>query len=279
MFKVNMRGKLPETYRLYLLGDIHEGRVGVAYNKLDQAIEMIRKDRHGYAVMMGDAIEAIFIGDKRYSPNEQGGGKYKTINTQCADIAEHFKPVSEKILCWLNGNHEEKVAEIVDASRLICETLGGKIPHGGRSAKITISDNIKIWVTHGAGFLNLSAGDPRQRETNEQIAIKRKLRGLYGDCVLMAMGHIHKLRIEKPFDRLALVGDDIKQVYPKMLKDSTGFIHEDYRFYCSTGSFVRGYVEGVTTYVEKAMFAPTELGMIKATITKDVMTNVEKIIL
>jgi len=279
MFIVNLRDKKLKSFNLYLLSDAHVGRVGFVERKLKRAIEMIKKDRKALAVVGGDMVESIMPEDKRYHPKEVIG-RWANINQQTEWCAKFLKPIKDKIICKLDGNHEEKHDLKVDITDMLLEKMNAKnIPHGGRTAKIIFSDNIKTFHTHGSGLVNSMAGDPEQRERNDAIRIKRKLMHLQGDCIIMSMEHIHKLRICKPVSRLAIVGDKPRQIYTKSEHDSTGFIDEDKRWYCSTGSFVTGYLEGVTTYVEKGMFPPTELGMIKATIKNDTVINVEKIIL
>lgn len=278
MFIVDMRGELPDTYNLYFIGDTHEGRVGVMYKKWKRAIKNIKNDPVGYCAFMGDAIEARTPKHKKYSPFEQCEGKFQRIELQCENVGKIFRPIKHKILAWLLGNHDEEVEFIMDTSRQICKNMDAlHIPHGGRTAKILISKNIKVYITHGSGTVNSRAGDPRQIETNEGIMVKRKLRLLQGDCILMGMGHIHKMRIDKPFERLAIVGEkEAKQIYPTSARGIKGFIPENYRYYFSSGCFCKSYIDGVTTYIEKAMYAPTELGMIKASIKNDHVVDVVK---
>jgi len=280
MFIADWRGALPSNYNLYFLGDIHEGRIGVIHQKLKQAIKNIENDKNGFAIFMGDAVEAITPQDKRYSPFEQCcEGKFQRIELQCENVAKIMEPIKNKFLAWLIGNHEEKIEYTMDVANQMCKNFKIDIPHGGRSAKILISNKIKIFVTHGSGTINSRAGDPRQREVNESLTIKRRLMDLQGDCILMGMGHIHKLRISEPFKRLAIVGNKTaQQIYPMFAKGEKGFIPEDYRYYFSTGCFVTGWIEEITTYIEKAMYPPTELGMIKVSIKDDCIESIKKMI-
>ena len=278
MFTLDYRKSFnKQTYRVYLMGDLHIGRIGVAEKKIQTAIDIINEDRNGYVCLMGDLVESITPSDKRYKPAEQSG-KHARITSQCDDVIDMFKPIAHKVLSILIGNHEWKVEETLNTAEYIRDGLGLDIKTGSWTNKVILSDSIKLWLTHGHGSINHKAGDPEQRERNEAIAIKRKLRDLSADCIIMAMGHVHKLRICKPSKRLWIV--DGKQTYPETIIDpATGGISEDMRYYCSTGSFVTGYVEGVDTYVERAQYAPTELGMIKCSIQQDKVKDVEKIIL
>jgi predicted MPP superfamily phosphohydrolase len=267
-----------KTFNLYLLGDIHEGRIGVNHDRLKEAVAIIKSDKKGYAALMGDMCESISVGDNRYNPYECEG-RYKRTTEQIAALTEYLYPIRKQIISILMGNHEEKLDFTLNVSSELAKLLGrADLKTGSRTNVLYLTDNIRVYLTHGSGSATSRAGDPEQIELCESISIKRKLRRLRADCILMAMGHVHKLRICKPVRGLRIVGG--KQCYPTSFIDpQTGAIEENYRYYCSTGSFVTGYAEGVDTYVERAMYSPTEIGFIKATVVKDQMVDIEKIIL
>ena len=238
MFRVDYRGKLPEKLVVYLLGDLHVGSSGLTRRKVKIAVDMIKRQKNARCVMMGDLIEAIMADDYRYNPL-QNNGKYQTIDEQCKEVAGILRPIRKKCLAMLDGNHEETVHKTIKTDVLIGEALGlDKKIYGGRTVKIIINNKVKLFCTHGSGKVNSEAGDPEQIERNEAIKVKRKLRRLQSDCIVMAMGHIHKLRVTGPFPRLSIIGNDrMEQVYPEPEMRKDGTINEDERWYCSTGSF------------------------------------------
>ena len=56
-------------------------------------------------------------------------------------------------------------------------------------------------------------------------------------------------------------------------------VPENDRFYCASGSALRGYVDGISTYSEERGFPPAEAGFIKVKITGGVLESVEKVYL
>ena len=271
-----------KDYNVYLMGDIHEGRRGVAYNKLDAAIGMIKEDKGSLVCLMGDLIEGISINDPRYSPYEQEG-RYSRMTEQCKSIADRLIPIKKQIVSLLVGNHEEKLDKIMNCGTEIGDRLGLKFHTDSRTNICMLSDGLRFYLTHGSGSCSSSALDDTQREYNECKSIRNKLVRKAGDCVLMAMGHVHKLRIRRPPSKLTITRNDdgvMQECYPGHIHDPvTGFIPEDHRWYCSTGSFVEGYLEGADTYVERAGYDPTELGFIKVSIRNRMVYDVEKILI
>jgi hypothetical protein len=281
MFTVDAR-KYGDTFNFYAIGDLHVGRRGLAEHKIEECISLIKDDPIGCAGVMGDICETIKPSDKRFTIQEQDTGKFARLSQQWEYAAELLNPISDKLVFILDGNHEEVVYDVCHISSEIVKMISPDegIACGGRSAKVFFTDKIKGFFTHGSGSVQSKAGDPEQRERNDAINIKRKLRDLQGDCILMGMGHIHKMRICKPTVELMLVGDgkDIKQVYTEPYFGPHGEVNEDKRFYFSSGAFMPLLMEGVTTYAEKAMYTPTEMGMIKCSVEEGAVKSVEKVI-
>lgn len=274
---------LKENANYYLLGDEHIGNAATSFKKIKEAVEIIRKDKYAHWGHMGDALESIHLGDKRFDPDIHRG-KDALLNFQINKWVELHKPILKRCDFILDGNHEEKDIWSFNPAQQMSKEGGGHIAWGGRTIVVELN-GIKLFCTHGDRTVNSRAGDAFQRETNDCIAIKRLLRDLRSDCHVMAMGHIHKLRIHPPVKKINLLtekvasGEDLDESYACDYQTSDGSFHEDARWFCSTGSFMKGYIYGATTYVEKKMYPPTELGFIKISIKKGQVDNVEKIIL
>ena len=285
MLRYDFSDRVPSDYRLYLLSCTHFGNAAQSLPAVRRAIKMIDKDNNAYWGHLGDATESIHVGDSRYDPDVHAG-KYREADEQAARFADVFSPIGEKCLFVLRGNHEEKIVKTVQVDKLIVGRFKDfyKVPHdiiyGGRTIKAIFSNDFKLYATHGAGGVNSQAGDRRQMENNDAIKIKRKLRHLQSDCVVMAMAHVHKVRVCEPVQQLHIIGDKRSYaVYPTIAVTPEGAIPEDYRWYCSTGTFLRTLVDGITTYSEAAMYSPTEIGMIKINVAKGKVTGVEKVII
>ena len=113
-----------------------------------------------------------------------------------------------------------------------------------------------------------------------ELILKRHLKLKAGDCVLMCKGHSHKLLISTPEVDLYLTDIENKVVQKYTTSSHTeDFINVDMRWYVNTGSFLKLYVEGYSTYAERAEYDPVELGFVLAKIRDREIVSVEKIIL
>lgn len=305
MFIVDCRDSLPQTLNVYLWPDMHEGFAGVANEKIKKAVAIVKADKHARAIGMGDACESCFIGHPYYSKAIHDG-RSSTADLQVESVAKKLAPIGQKFLAWLDGNHEERYVDTTDMSLNIVKDLSERskrkdlIPFGGRTAKILLSDQARIYVTHGSGVVNSKAGDPEQRRVNDGISIRRRLRDLpRHDCVVTAMAHIHKVRISPPQTKLAIVGErKLKQTYTSFMRNDDGYIPDEFCWYCSTGGVLQGYPaktwepmpaksdkedikprRSLTTYVEKASYGVVEMGMIRIEMRKGLVRNVKEITL
>ncbi len=305
MFIVDSRDSVPQTLNVYLWPDMHIGFNGVAMEKLDKAVQIVQADKSAKVIGMGDACESCFIGHPYYSKAVHAG-KIATADLQCEEVAKLLAPIGDKFIAWLDGNHEERYIDTIDMSLNIVKDLSNRsnrkdlIPYGGRTAKILISEQTKIYATHGGGVVNSKAGDPEQRRVNDGISIRRKLRDLpRHDCVVTAMAHIHKVRISPAQVRLAVVGEQkLRQIYTSFTQSDDGYIPDEFCWYCSTGGVLRGYPaklwkpmpadsdkkdidprRSITTYVEKASYGVVEMAMICIEVVKGMVTNVKEVVL
>ena len=266
----------PSEFNLHLLGDTHIGNIAFAEEKLKKVIQRIKRDKKGLVGLMGDMCEAIHVGDKRYSPDVHAG-KFGRITEQAKHVANLLRPIKDQIVFCLDGNHENKLRDVLNVGELIRDYLDCPMKYGAFSMKVDFGA-FKLFAVHGRGSVNSMAGDPKQIEVNDGIRIKRKLRHLAGDCMVMCLGHIHKMRVCEPTSGLHMVDGedgDLKGVYPTIAHTPEGAIPEEYRWYGSTGSFLRTQMDGVTTYSEEGMYSPTELGYLKVIVGDGV--RVEKV--
>lgn len=109
------------------LGDLHIGNVAFEEQKLLERIEAIKKDPNRYWIGMGDYIDAISPWkkgdiDKRFEENVFLSS-YPTLNKQIDRFIEIMKPIKDKCLGLLWGNHEWGKMEVSDFEKNFCEPL------------------------------------------------------------------------------------------------------------------------------------------------------------
>ena len=279
-----LTAKLPSAHRIHFISDFHEGTILQDSKGLAQTIDKIAKDPIGWCIVGGDLAEAIMIDDKRYS-QETLDSKKDVPLLQYRSIIEKLKPIKEKILAIMIGNHDWKIVSRVGnlVRDYVCHEL--KVPYGTYSIKLTITGKkdkpmYKIFYTHGNGMLNSTAPDPVMRLANMRGMLKKKLQYKFADCVIMGTAHNHKLVTLKPIPVLYLTSDEqkIKQNYTG--SDQWGeYIHPDHRFYFSSGSFLKLYSPGVSGYGELAGYDPHELGYCIAHIYDGIVQTITREIL
>jgi len=281
MIRADFTKKTPQTFRLAILADTHIGNIGCSEKAIEKAVKQIASDNRCYWLFLGDGCETIFLGDKRFDPQVHVG-KYELLQAQISTWVDLFAPILPRCLAYIGGNHEFRVRHIDNVPNRVKEKVelkyGVDILCDNFTIKAKFSDNFRLYATHGSGSVNSMAGDRRQMEFNDAIRVKRKLRHLAGDCNVMVMAHIHKLRIMAPAEDLCLVGDDkLKEAYPDDYVSQTGAINEDSRWFCSTGSFLKSQMDGVTLYSEVAMYPPNEMGYILIEVEKGRVKQVHKV--
>jgi len=272
---------IPPNCDIVLHGDTHDGNSLMCRKKLDSLLDWILADKHRYFVHMGDETDAITTDDKRYS--------HETCDQpipleQRDSVVEQYWRARRRCIAWLNGNHNQKLARFGNITADICRALG--VPYGSWTCKLRLHDKqgqiLKMFLTHGfRGTINSNAKDHMQRAANLKAGMRRKLENKAADCLLMAMGHTHKLMVAEPARRLIL-GDDgtaITQNYLAAGRGDEPYIEPDARWYVNTGTFLGLYQIGVDSYAEQAGYDPNELGYAVARIRHRRLIAVEPVVI
>jgi len=274
---------LPKDHNLVLFGDTHFGNPLTHYDGIKEVIYYIKSDRRAYSAFMGDGIEGITIDDRRIDLQSN----VSFPEQEKDDIKAELRPIKNKIIIYLIGNHEWKLLKFGNMALAVCSDL--KIPYGSFSAKLSIynNDNLmyRLFLTHGAGSINSRVRDASRRRLTMLENLKGKLFMLAGDCHVMAMGHTHKMLTYSPEEQngLFLTGEDkITQHYELPATPEKGFIHPDFRWYINTGGFEKLYDAKlgelpISGYAERMLLPPLELGFVVLKIRKGKIVDTEKI--
>ena len=270
---------LPPTHDIILGGDQHMGNE----NSYDEGVELmydyVLQKKNRFIVLMGDRIEAIAVGDKRYD----AANKKDVPLQQAKNAIKQDKRIAKRCLGQLMGNHEKKLWYIGNLSRFMCEQ--NNIPYTTYTSVFDIHGKhgsmYKMFLWHGNGSMYSNAKDYQQRIDNYKNTLKNKLKYKAGDCLLMGMAHTHKLLSVEPIQQLYLTYETgmPKQHYLKHDPTSKGFMHFDTRWYVNTGSFLKLYGNGdEPSYAEEKGYDPIELGFIVVHIVDEKISSVERII-
>jgi len=258
---------LPDDHNIFHFGDLHDGSCLSSKHGWNKLLDAMNSEYDGcknnYGIDGGDMIEAIMADDKRFSPEKL------TEPLPLAQMKSAIKlrePIKDKLLAILMGNHERALWRFGDITEQICNELG--VNYGTYTCKLTIKDKdnklmYKIYETHGYKGINSTADDPKRRQVNMQLILKRHLKFKAGDCAVMVKHHTHKLITCKPENELYLTDDGkrVSQNYTAWKQDKD-FIHPDARWYGNAGSFLKLHGRGISGYAEIMEYDPVELGFL-----------------
>lgn len=175
---------------LYPISDIHLGAKECMEKRIASYIKDIAKDDSSAVILAGDLLNngikssVTNVYDEVYTPREQ---KVRMI--------EMLRPIRDKIICVVGGNHERRVIKETsfDITEDICRELDIEDVYAGDMGFLKISlgkktDNGKpatymFCVAHGAG-----GGQLLGSTMNKSDAFQMTVEGVDG----MITGHTHK---------------------------------------------------------------------------------------
>ena len=281
---------MPDSFELILFGDKQEGNIACAHDKHQGCLDYIRAGENRYGVDMGDLMDAFWCDDvKRYDPITCK----ITPAEQKKNVIRELSPLAKtgRLLSILKGNHERALeTKYGDINAEICEELrkisGGAYPITGTyTNKLEFYHNgndlmFKGYFTHGRKSISSVSPDPHRKRANMQYRLKLILENLAGDCILMAMGHVHLVLVTPPIPAVYLTSEKgkLKQHYTHAGAGKAGaYIPSDNRWYGATGSFLKTFVEEYETYSELAQYSPTELGYLIAIIEDRTVVDLKEV--
>jgi predicted phosphodiesterase len=246
------------------VGSIMCHREGIKY-----AVDWVAQKKNRFAIRLGDAVEAICTDDNRYNaPPKEHKDKEEAIPLdQAKDAINLYKPIGKKIVAWLGGNHERKLARFGNVAKYMADEIGS--PYGTESCRIILTSDGKpmfnIFAMHGGKIFTSHAKDFEQREANKKAALKLYLQEQMGDCALMLCGHAHKIIIVEP-SQIPYLVDSPSGVKGRYLKgmSQTGYIPPDQRWYACCGSARKSRLDGYDDYAQN--YPISDLGYVKITI-------------
>lgn len=229
--KVIVKKYSPEMTRLtlYPISDVHLGARECMEKEFSNYLKEIAKDDTAAIVLAGDLINngikssVTNVYEEVYTPREQ---KIRMVDL--------LRPVKDKIICAVGGNHERRVTKETsfDVTEDICRELGIEDIYAGDMAFTKISLGKKaiggkqaaymFGVSHGAG-----GGQLLGSGLNKPDAFQATIEGVDG----FISGHTHK-PMKVPTARL------IFDPYNNTVRRENAFI-----FVCTSWMFHGGYPE------------------------------------
>ena len=125
--------------QISLLGDLHLGNQAAKIRAFQGALWQADK-----IILMGDLLEGITKKDIRHSKD-----CIMDYSEQVTELIKILRPYKDKILRYVEGNHEETLhsRSDIDTVGLVCGTLGIKSCY----TEVLEIDSCSIFITHGSG--------------------------------------------------------------------------------------------------------------------------------
>jgi hypothetical protein len=246
-----------EWHYLIPIGDIHLGNKGCDIQRLKELIAWIKEKENCMWIGTGDYCDFIAYTDPRFDPSTVSK-RYldnlgNCVQMQIHDIIDLFEPIAYKCIGFHRGNHEEKIRLKYhhDVMYELCKAFDFKIPNLKDTAitrlKFIRNCNATGKKPHYTFDIFSQHGRVGGRKGGNKINWLEDLIGyVKADVYIIAHSHIKATELKT-------------QLY----LDSHLNLKQRKKVLAVTGSFLRGYNEGHSSYIEKWMLPPTDLGVIK----------------
>jgi len=182
---------------IYPIADVHLGAVEHAEPEWQAFLKKVESD-NAYLILAGDLLNNSTRGVRFANPFDE------VLRPREAKMrmVEYLKPVKDRILCVVSGNHEQRTIRDTDQDMTydICSKLDiehlyrenmafMRISCGRRSKDKRPETSFAFCVTHGSG-----GGIYTGASVNKSERFGNLIEGL--DCIVT--GHVHKGFISKP---------------------------------------------------------------------------------
>jgi len=256
---------VPDNCDIVLHGDNHEGLKAYHDKAVDKMLNWIMRAKNRFFIHMGDEIEARTVDHPYYSEPET---KLSVPQRQTNFIIKQYEKAADRGLAWVYGNHPWMLQRVSNFTEQVCEKF--KIPFMGCEGRLILNRKngkqiCRVFLGHPFRlFLGSKVDPPERARINNAIKLKRELKHKAADCLVMAVGHTHRLLVQPPTSHLLITCDngDLQQSYTGQGDGSARIIHPDERWYASCGSFLRSQMMDCDTYSERLGYDPIELGYV-----------------
>jgi len=236
-----------DTFKLYTLGDEHEGVKHHSGKALARKVNEIKDDPFAMWLGMGDKAEFITPSDPRW---DIGGIEDWVKQDNIAECeTEHWcdthMPIQKQCIGLLEGNHEDaiRIHNHVDVQSNICKRFGVDslgyscfVRFTFKRKKSREAHTIIGYFTHGSGWA-ITKGAKLNK-------LQRIMEGF--DADIYGVGHMH---------------DIITDSKPYLTLDANNRIRQKEKVGAVTGCWFRTYSQDVrASYGEKKSYPPTAVG-------------------
>ena len=255
--------KQNQPIKLIPFGDIHADSDLHAVDEWMEFIDYARKEKDAYFLGMGDYLDSWSASERHIL---RSGGLHDTslknlekdARKRVADFCKQISFMKGRCLGIISGNHKPEFSDGTNGDHLIAAALGTKYLGVASAIHVSLHVNGKepqwsfdVFAHHGKGGSARTVGGTLN--TVAQVAA-------YMDCEIYLMGHDHQ-RAAVPLPPLLGLRHNSRGEWKLAERD---------RWVGRTGSFLKAYVDGQSSYNVDAGRGPCSIGHIEFTITPGV---------
>lgn len=253
---------LHSRHRIVFFGDIHYGAAGCNVDLLKRFVKMYADDDDARFILMGDEVEGITRGDRRFdimSVAERYRHTRNPIDMMVDDLCEILYPLKGRIVAGVDSNHVKTYrddAESCPHYRLSKHLEFERLGYGGWVAFLfdyqgKIGNRVRsvvVHATHGKGAGSTIGGTLNTLEADSTWL---------PDADVVAHGHTHRLSA------------GLSRVMLHLNSTMTGYQARKQHL-IQTGSFLRSYSrDEFSPYSEVKRYKPINLGWAVAEVSWD----------
>ena len=238
-----MEGRGDKYWELIPIGDMHVGNINCDLDLAQSVCDYVEAKPNALWIGMGDYADAISPGEKRYNINSIDP-VYNTADKQYKKIQQMFEPIKDKCVGLLDGNHDTTHAHYHHHNYV--DTMAYNLG----TDYLTIDAHITLVFARGraksAVRMYAHHGWSSSRKAGGRVNNFNDMSDLFPMLDMYLMGHTHDRGPIQPRTQLEV-------------NDAGQLVHKDMEF-VFTGSYLKGYVDGTSSYIEAKAYKPTTLG-------------------
>lgn len=183
-FKINLD---TQVVNIHLFGDEHIGDANCDLTYLKERIEKCRLDDNGVAILLGDICNIA----TKDSVSFGAYGDTMSPMEQMTTAVDLFKPIADKIILLIDGNHEERITKStsLEVGKIIASELGCNYARNSALLFIRFGEEERhhramcysVYCRHGSGGGSKVGGKMNKLESNANIV----------DADVYIQGHTH----------------------------------------------------------------------------------------
>lgn len=255
-----------DTFRLYVLGDLHVGARNCAESYIKHLIDRIKEDPHALWIGGGDYINAVKIQDaKRFNPSEISDwmleGDADTTRNRLRDMVDQEAkrfigltgPIHDKCMGLIEGNHEFSIGKYYNDNlqERLCREVGTTDLTDAAFLRLQFkrgacTRTVVVFVCHGFGSGRTPGSEPNRLY---RLAADK-------DADIVLTGHSHTFTLLPPIPVLCIprsgaLGEECSAKYKRV---------------ANWGSWTRTYAAGPSTYDSRALYPARSLSTLEITV-------------